>query len=88
MNLEQIATRFFLLHFVKILSVHIISKISQYLTKGDLLIVRPSEIFEKSIIGKLPNCNHKLTFTFYDCELTDVIKSALYIYDTWVTLQH
>ena len=80
MSLEQIATRAFLLYVVKIISVHNISKISQNLTKGNLLIgiliVRPTEILEKSIIGKLPICNHKLTFTFYDCELSDVIKSA------------
>ena len=50
MNLEQIAAcDFFLLYIVKILSVHIISKIIQNLTKGNLLIgiliVGPSEIF-------------------------------------------
>ena len=78
-------TRFFLLYIVKILSVHIISKISQNLTKGNLLvgilIVRPSEISDKSIIGKLPISNHKLTIQFYDCELSDVL-SLLEIFMT------
>ena len=80
MNLEQIATRDFLLYFVNILSVHIIYKINQNLLTGnlliDILIVRPSEIFEESILDKLPSYNHKLTLICSDYELSDVIKST------------
>ena len=78
----------FLLYIVKILLVHIISKISQNLTSGNLLIgiliVRPSEIFGESIPVKLSSCNHKLICICSDCELSDVIQSAWHIFMTIV----